>query len=285
MLLLNKVNKTYRSKKGIECHALKDVSLSFGDKGLIFLLGKSGCGKTTLLNILGGLDSCSSGEMLYDGNAVLSDERALNEYRSNHIGFVFQEYNLIEEFTVEQNINISLSMQNGNDGIESVRNTLKDVGLKGFEKKYPSELSGGQKQRVAIARALLKQSKIILADEPTGNLDSETGADIFDLLKAQSKDKLIIVVTHDRESAEKYGDRIIEMKDGRIISDSMPEDEKILPTEKHTSKKGKNSRLKTSLALKLSLGISVCIALYRSCHLCVVRGICNSSMAESLDIT
>lgn len=252
MLQLKNISKTYKSKKGIECQALKDVSLSFGEKGLTFLLGKSGCGKITLLNILGGLDSYSSGDMLYNGFAIQRDEAALNEYRNSHIGFVFQDYNLIDEFTVEQNIDVALSLQNGKDADNLIKTALKTVGLEGSEKKYPSELSGGQKQRVAIARALIKNSDIILADEPTGNLDSETGKDIFNILKQVSHDKLVIVVTHDRESAEKYGDRIVELQDGKIISDSAPVEESISWEKDKAQDKTRFSRLKTSLALKMS---------------------------------
>ncbi len=252
MLYLKNINKFYKSKKGVECHALKDTSLNFGEKGLTFLLGKSGCGKTTLLNIMGGLDSYSSGEMLYNGVAIQSDETALNEYRNNHIGYIFQDYNLIDEFTVEQNIDVALSLQNGKDSHDLIKTALKMVGLEGMEKKYPFELSGGQKQRVAIARALIKNSDIILADEPTGNLDSETGKDIFSILKQVSHDKMVIVVTHDRESAEKFGDRIVELQDGEIISDSAPVDESVAEIKGETQEKAGLSRLKTSLAIKMS---------------------------------
>lgn len=251
MLSLKNISKTYKSKKGVLCRALTDISLNFGEKGLTFLLGKSGCGKTTLLNILGGLDKADSGEMFYNGVCVQNEEKALNEYRNGYVGFVFQDYNLIDEFTVEQNIEVALSLQNGENKLQAVKAALETVGLDGSEKKYPSELSGGQKQRVAIARAIVKDSKIILADEPTGNLDSETGEAIFNLLKEISKDKLVIVVTHDKESTEKYGDRTVEMRDGKIVSDSLPIADGLLQNAAETHKKESNSRLKTSLALKM----------------------------------
>lgn len=222
MLQLRNVCKTYRSKKGADCKALNDVSLTLGEKGLYFLLGKSGSGKSTLLNIIGGLDKADSGEILYNAQSLSGfSANDLDNYRNVTVGFVFQEFNLLEQFNVYENIELVLKMQKLDFTPQEIENALERVGMQGYGKRAVSELSGGQKQRVAIARALLKQSKIILADEPTGNLDSETSAEIFELLKDISQEKLVIVVTHDRESAEKYGDGIVEIKDGEIVKNNL----------------------------------------------------------------
>lgn len=218
MLIVSKISKTYYSKKGADCQALKNVSFSLGNSGLYFVLGKSGCGKSTLLNILGGLDKADSGEISYNGKEFsLFSKKDFERYRNETVGFVFQDYNLIDNFNVYENVDIALSLQSATDKDKLISQALKQVGLEGYEKRKISELSGGQKQRVAIARAIVKNSSIILADEPTGNLDSDTGKDILDLLKNLSADKLVIVVTHDKENAELYGDGIISLKDGEIV--------------------------------------------------------------------
>ena len=218
MLVVRNVFKTYHSKKGTDCQALKNISFSLGDSGLYFVLGKSGCGKSTLLNLLGGLDKVNSGEISYNGKDFSAfSQKDFEEYRNDTVGFVFQDYNLIDNFNVYENVDIALILQSATDKDKLISQALKQVGLEGYEKRKISELSGGQKQRVAIARAIVKNSSIILADEPTGNLDSDTGKDILDLLKNLSADKLVIVVTHDKENAELYGDGIISLKDGEIV--------------------------------------------------------------------
>ncbi len=221
MLRLVCANKTYKSKRGAPCHALKDVHVTLGDTGMYFILGKSGSGKSTLLNVLGGLDRVDSGEVYYNDRPFSSfSEKEFEGYRNNVVGFIFQEYNLMENFDVYANVSLALRLQ-GEKNKEvvdaAVAEALATVELSGYEKRSVNELSGGQQQRVAIARAIVKQSSILLADEPTGNLDSETGADIFALLKKISENKLVIVVSHDRESAEAYGDGIIEIKDGEVL--------------------------------------------------------------------
>lgn len=221
MLELKKINKTYHSKKGVAVHALKDISLTFGETGLVFVLGKSGCGKSTLLNVLGGLDKFESGEIVIKGKSSLGFSQSdFDSYRNTCIGFVFQEYNMLNEFDVRKNISLALELQGCTASDEKIKETLDVVGLSAESGRKIDELSGGQKQRVAIARAIIKEPEIILADEPTGALDEETGNQIFQLLKDLSKTKLVVVVSHDRDFAEKFADRIIEMKDGRIISDS-----------------------------------------------------------------
>lgn len=220
MLEIRNVTKIYRSKSGAEVKALDNVSISFAETGMVFVLGKSGSGKSTLLNVIGGLDGCDSGEFVIKGKSskqfMGSD---FDAYRNTFIGFIFQEYNILDDFTVGANIGLALELQGKKADNKKISEILKEVDLLDYAKRKPNELSGGQKQRVAIARALVKDPEIIMADEPTGALDSNTGKQIFDTLKELSKTKLVIVVSHDRDFAERYGDRIIEMKDGQVFSD------------------------------------------------------------------
>ena len=220
MLEIRDLTKVYKTKGGAETRALDGVSLTFGERGMVFLLGKSGSGKSTLLNLCGGLDTPDSGEIIIKGRSSRDFSQAdFDSYRNTFVGFVFQEYNILNEFTVEDNIALALELQGKNKDKARVREILEQVEMSSFAKRKPNTLSGGQKQRIAIARALVKNPEIIMADEPTGALDSNTGKQVFDTLKKLSQDKLVIVVSHDREFAEIYGDRIIELKDGRIISD------------------------------------------------------------------
>lgn len=220
MLEIKDIRKTYRTKKGTETKALDGVSISFPEKGLVFILGRSGCGKSTLLNICGGLDRADEGEIIVKGRSSADfTPTDFDSYRNTCVGFVFQEYNILDEFTVEENISIALELQNKKKDAQKVAEILRSVDLDAFARRRPNTLSGGQKQRVAIARALVKDPEIIFADEPTGALDSETGRQVLDTLKKLSKEKLVVAVSHDREFAEQYADRIIELKDGKIISD------------------------------------------------------------------
>lgn len=220
MLELKELTKIYQTKGGTETRALDGVSVSFGETGLVFLLGKSGSGKSTMLNLAGGLDEPTSGEIVVMGKSLKSFSGSdFDSYRNTFVGFVFQEYNVLDEFTVEENVALALELQGNAKGGDRVRRILDEVELGEVAGRKPNTLSGGQKQRVAIARALVKEPKIILADEPTGALDSETGGQVFETVKELSKTRLVIVVSHDREFAETYGDRIIELKDGKIISD------------------------------------------------------------------
>ncbi|HEY8419789.1 MAG TPA: ABC transporter ATP-binding protein, partial [Clostridia bacterium] len=220
MLEIRNVSRIYKPKKGVPVKALDNVSLKFPEKGMVFILGKSGSGKTTLLNILGGLDRADKGEIIIKGKSSKDFTQSdFDSYRNTYLGFVFQEYNILNEFTVGANIGLALELQGKKATNQEINRILEEVDLVGYGNRKPTELSGGQKQRVAIARALVKNPEIILADEPTGALDSKTGIQIFETLKKLSKDKLVIVVTHDREFAEYYGDRVIEFKDGRVISD------------------------------------------------------------------
>lgn len=220
MLEIVNLKKTYKTKQGVQTNALNGISLKFPETGLIFLLGKSGSGKSTLLNVIGGLDTPTSGEVIIKGRSSKDFTQSdFDSYRNTFIGFIFQEYNILNEFSVENNIALALELQGKDKDEEKINELLKQVDLEGFGKRKPNTLSGGQKQRIAIARALIKNPEIIMADEPTGALDSYTGKQVFDTLKKLSKDKLVIVVSHDREFALTYADRIIELKDGKVIED------------------------------------------------------------------
>ena len=221
MIKLENINKYYQS--GDErVHALKNINLELPYKGLVFILGQSGCGKSTLLNVLGGLDKPEEGRILIEGadfsKFSTSDH---NNYLNSYLGFIFQEYNILKDLNLYDNIALPLEMQHvDKKEIKRRTNEIIDlVGLTELKKRKINQLSGGQRQRIAVARALIKNPKLIIADEPTGNLDSVTGATIFDLLKSLSKDRLIVIVSHDEESAYKYGDRIIKIEDGTLIED------------------------------------------------------------------
>ncbi len=222
MLEAVRLSKTYKPKKGVPVKALDNINLRFPERGMVFLLGKSGSGKSTLLNLLGGLDRYDKG----DGEIIIKgvssknfSQQHFDSYRNTYVGFIFQEYNILEEFTVGANIGLALELQGIKASDGRINEILHEVDLDGYGSRHPNELSGGQKQRVAIARALVKNPEIIMADEPTGALDSNTGKQVFDTLKKLSRDKLVIIVSHDREFSEQYADRIIELSDGHVISD------------------------------------------------------------------
>ncbi len=220
MLEAINLKKVYKPRRGVPVNALDGVSLKLPDTGMVFILGKSGSGKSTLLNILGGLDKYDSGDILIKGvSSKKFKQKHFDSYRNTYIGFIFQEYNILEEFSIGANIGLALELQGKRATSEAINNILKEVDLAGMGNRRPNELSGGQKQRVAIARALVKNPEIIMADEPTGALDSKTGRQVFDTLKKLSKTKLVLIVSHDREFSEQYADRIIELADGKIISD------------------------------------------------------------------
>lgn len=224
MLELSHISKTYKTSKGIQTQALKDINLKFPKKGMVFILGKSGSGKSTLLNVIGGLDQADAGEVIIHGKSSKDFTQAdYDAYRNTYIGFIFQEFYLMDEYTIEKNIALSLQLQQKDPSSQEIDEILTKVGLSGYGSRYPNELSGGQKQRVAIARSLIKQPEILMADEPTGALDSTTGKEIFTTLKELSKEKLVIVVSHDEEAAKQYADRIITFSDGNIVDDTNPE--------------------------------------------------------------
>lgn len=249
MLRTENLSKTYRISKKNKVDALKNVTVQFGDTGLVAIVGKSGCGKTTLLNMLGMLDVPSEGKIYISGQQdeteiCISDEKeaGLNDYRNRYLGMVFQNYNLINEWTVNQNIRIALEQQDWKDRQEEdlckcVEDALHFVELDGLGARYIKELSGGQQQRAAIARAIVKSPRLLLADEPTGNLDSESSNHIMRVLRKCAEQCLVIVVTHDADLAEEFADRIIRIRDGAIAEDRENE-----PREKSRQAEGVSVR-------------------------------------------
>ena len=192
MIKVTNLTKVYKSKHKFNTRALNNINFSLDEKGLVFVIGKSGSGKSTLLNLLGGLDDVTSGSVEVFNNSIHEfKEKQLYDYRSSMIGFIFQDFHLLDDLTVEENILLSLELKKENTK-ELVNEVLKQVDLEGYNKRYPNELSGGEKQRIAIARALIKNPNIILADEPTGNLDSKTTKQVIELIKKISKDKLLL---------------------------------------------------------------------------------------------
>ena len=227
MLRLDKIVKTYKTAD-MEVRALKGVSLSFRKNEFVSILGPSGCGKTTMLNVIGGLDHYDEGDLYILGHSTKKfSDRDWDVYRNHRIGFVFQSYNLIPQSNIQQNVELGLTISGLNKAEREAkaRAALDKVGLSGMYKKRPNQLSGGQCQRVAIARAIVNNPDIILADEPTGALDSVTSVQVMDILKEIARDRLVIMVTHNPELAEKYSTRIIKLLDGNVVDDSMPYDE------------------------------------------------------------
>lgn len=224
MLELKNINKSYKTGNFIQ-HALKNVDLSFRKNEFVAILGPSGSGKTTLLNIIGGLDRYDSGDLIINGKSTKKFKATeWDSYRNNCVGFIFQSYNLISHISVLENVEMALTLSGykRKNKKEKALEALEKVGLKDHAYKKPNQLSGGQMQRVAIARSLVNDPDIILADEPTGALDSATSVQIMNLIKEIAKDKLVIMVTHNPELAKDYANRIIEFKDGKILSDSNP---------------------------------------------------------------
>lgn len=250
MLEFKHISKTYHVG-GIETRALDDINVAFREKELVAILGTSGSGKTTCLNIIGGLDHYDSGELIIKGKKT-SDfkDEDWDAYRNNSIGFVFQSYNLIMHLGIVANVELGMTLSgvSMHEKHKRALEALEQVGLKEHLHKKPNQLSGGQMQRVAIARALANNPEILLCDEPTGALDTVTSAQIMDLIKELAKDRLVIVVTHNPEIAQKYADRIIRFQDGKIISDSHPHQERLKPDNFLLKK----TRMSFLSALKLS---------------------------------
>lgn len=266
MLELNGIRKTYITGT-TSVEALKGIDLKFRDSEFVSILGQSGCGKTTLLNIIGGLDKYTSGDLKINGRSTKDfKDRDWDAYRNNSIGFVFQSYNLIPHQTVLSNVELALTLSGVSKAERRQRATeaLEKVGLKEQIHKKPNQMSGGQMQRVAIARALVNDPDILLADEPTGALDTQTSIQIMDLLKEISKDRLIIMVTHNPELATQYSTRIIRLLDGTITDDSNPyngEDDNITTKTDEDSlidkKSGKTKKKKTSMSFFTALSLSL----------------------------
>ena len=223
MLQLKNITKDYVVTSDLTVHALKGVSLNFRANEFVSILGPSGCGKTTLLNIIGGLDRYTAGDLVINGKSTKGfRDHDWDAYRNRSIGFVFQSYNLIPHMNVLDNVTLSLSLAGRSkaERIEKAKKALEKVGLADQLKKRPNQLSGGQMQRVAIARAIVNDPDIILADEPTGALDTETGVQVMELLKEIANDRLVIMVTHNQELADQYSTRIVRLLDGELISDT-----------------------------------------------------------------
>ncbi len=263
MLQLKGIKKDYPAGSGT-VHALKGIDLNFRESEFVSILGPSGCGKTTMLNIIGGLDKYTEGDLIINSRSTKEyKDRDWDSYRNHSVGFVFQSYNLILHQSVLQNVELALSLS----GVKKAERTrkakeaLEKVGLGDQISKKPTELSGGQMQRVAIARAIVNNPDIVLADEPTGALDSQTSVQVMEILKEISKDRLVIMVTHNPELAENYSTRIIRMLDGVVTSDSAPlSDEEILSaTEKDEPKREGKKRgvKKPSMSLLTSFSLSL----------------------------
>lgn len=219
MIKVINLKKIYKMKKKKQCVALNNVSFLLPDTGLIFIVGKSGSGKSTLLNLLGGLDGCTSGKIFVDEYEVTSlHNDALTKYRNEHLSFIFQDYHVLDKLTVKENVSLSLEIAKTEDN-EKIDNILQRLDILDLKDRYPKELSGGQKQRVAIARALVKDTKVILCDEPSGNLDKKTTVQLLHILKEISQTKLVVVVSHSLLDAQGYADRIIELSEGEIVRD------------------------------------------------------------------
>lgn len=301
MLTVKNVYKTYKIKGGALVKALDDVSIEFADKGMVFLLGRSGSGKSTLLNVAGGLDKPDGGEIIVKGRSSKEfSSEDFDGYRNTYVGFIFQEYNILNEFNVEQNIALALQLQGKKDTTAAVEGVLGLVDLAGMGKRKPKTLSGGQKQRVAIARALVKNPAIIFADEPTGALDSETGEDVLNTLKKLSSERLVIVVSHDRDFANKYGDRIIEMKDGKIIADTnkssayiAAEISDVIKTKADGGREAKfiKSRLPLTRSIKMGAGsikrhpVRFAFTLFLATVSFAIFGILSTMMTYNIDYT
>ena len=218
IISLKNVNKYYKTGDN-SFHALKDINLEIEEGEFVVILGKSGSGKSTLLNVIGGLDGYDSGDVIMEGfNYQNADDTLMSDLRCRKIGFVFQAYNLIPVLNVYENITFPVNIGGGNVDKKYIANVIKELGLEGKEKSFPNQLSGGQQQRVAIARALANKPKIVLADEPTGNLDTAISSDVIELLTHGVKEygHTLVMITHDPDIAQ-FADRVVTIEDGRIV--------------------------------------------------------------------
>ena len=243
MLEIKHIKKSYKTGDFVQ-KALNDVSIQFRQNEFVAILGPSGSGKTTLLNVLGGLDHYDSGDLIINGKSTKNFKAAdWDAYRNNSVGFIFQSYNLIGHISIQDNVEMALTLSNvkKKERRKRAREALKSVGLLEHAHKRPNQLSGGQMQRVAIARSLVNNPDIILADEPTGALDSNTSKQIMDLIQKIASDKLVIMVTHNQDLAYQYATRVIEVKDGKVVSDSNPLTKEEQEEEQYKLKKTKMS--------------------------------------------
>ena len=254
MLKLVNITKTYKTGE-LTQDALKNISVNFRENEFVSILGQSGSGKTTMLNLIGGLDRYTTGDLIINNKSTKDyKDKDWDSYRNHSVGFIFQSYNLIPHQTVLSNVELALTLAGVSKAERRKRaeEALVDVGLKDHMHKKPNQMSGGQMQRVAIARALVNDPDILLADEPTGALDSETSVQIMNLLQKIAKDKLVIMVTHNPELAEQYSTRIINLLDGEITDDSNPFNPD-LEEQAESYKKPKKVSMSLFTALSLSL--------------------------------
>ncbi len=260
MLRLENIKKDYIDKKQPVVNALRGIDISFRPHEFVAILGPSGCGKTTLLNVIGGLDHYTEGDLIIKGKSTHDYvERDWDTYRNHSVGFIFQSYNLINHVSVLRNVELALIIAgvSKKERRQRAYEALEKVGLKGYEKKKPNQLSGGQEQRVAIARALINNPEIILADEPTGALDSDNSVQIMEILKQLSKERLVIMVTHNPDLANEYATRIVKMYDGSLIEDSDPYDDREETYEAEAIEtEFKGNKTRTSMSLGTALGLS-----------------------------
>ena len=243
MLRLEHVNKYFNKNRKNEIHVINDTTLEMGNKGLVALLGPSGCGKTTLLNVIGGLDKVNRGKVYVNGQRITGrTSHKIDKIRNLNIGYIFQNYNLVDNMTVFDNVAIALKMVGVKDKkeiAEKVNYVLEKVGMYRYRNRYADMLSGGERQRVGIARAIVKNPAVVIADEPTGNLDSKNTLEVMNIIKSISEEKLVILVTHEEELAQFYASRIIRLLDGRVISD-----------EENRNSEGLDYRIENKIYLK-----------------------------------
>ena len=243
MLRLENVNKYFNKNRKNEIHVINETSLEMGSTGLVALLGPSGCGKTTLLNVIGGLDKVNSGKVFVNGQRITRRSSGrIDKIRNLNIGYIFQNYNLVENMTVFENVAVALRMAGVKDKKEieeKVNYVLEKVGMYRYRNRYADMLSGGERQRVGIARAIVKNPAIVIADEPTGNLDSKNTLEVMNIIKSISQEKLVILVTHEESLAKFYASRIIRLLDGRVVSD-----------EENLNSEGLDYRIENKIYLK-----------------------------------
>ncbi len=295
MIELKNVCKEYKAKNRVVTKALNNINIKLPSSGLVFVLGKSGSGKSTLLNLIGCMDKVTSGNILINDKDISKlSESKLNDYRNSCFGFIFQEHNLIEKFSVYDNLKLPCALKKLKYKKDDYDKILNSVSLDNLGYRRVNELSGGQKTRVSIARALIKNPNVILADEPTGNLDSTNSIQIFEILKNISKDRLVIVVTHDTEYAYKYGDRVLEIEDGNITKDNIVnqinEDNKEIKIVKSRLSfvdaikfSSLNLRSKTIRLIVISIIISATLTLFGYSYLLSDIDIINTHVKTMID--
>ena len=288
MIEIKNLNKYYKSGQG-SFHALRDINLKLPDKGIVFIAGKSGSGKSTLLNVIGGIDAYDSGDLIINNVSTSKfSKKDYNSYRNTYIGFIFQEFNVIKSLTVYENIALSIQLHNesAKKQHQNILDVIKQVGLEGKEHRKMNQISGGERQRVAIARALIKNPEVIIADEPTGNLDPRNRDIVMGILKSLSKDRLVLIVTHDKFLADSYGERTITLKDGQVISDVTYNEEHLKIDESKLSLNSISPSLKTSFLLglksfKLNIVRYILIILLFSVSLIFAGSVVNLFLADT----